>query len=64
MIAGLSDAGMGLLECYCLTHCPFSIAVAAAIALELMAVELPPFITIKSSLAVDSLDKVVAPGSY
>lgn len=61
MIAGLSDAAMGLRHYYCLySHCPFSIAVSAATALDLM--ELHPF-TIKSSLAIDSLDKEEAPGS-
>ena len=36
MIAGLSDAAMGLRHYYCLySHCPFSIAVSAATALDL-----------------------------
>jgi hypothetical protein len=63
MIVGLSDEVMGLLHYYLecrYSHCPFSIAVSAATALDLM--ELHPF-TIKSSLAIDSLDKEEAPGS-
>lgn len=64
MITGLSDAAMVHLQYYWLMHCPFSIAIAAAITLELMAApELHPF-TIKTSLAMSFLDKVEVPGTH